>query len=170
MSLNGRQVKWSTYHQYVVLPSRKSLGLLIYQQFPPSFSVAGFPDYFLSLGIEHNEIKLQIVSLPIPMRSVDINEGHTRDDESDWRNTRFIPAGSIPLDSASRYMRFSSSISFSVICHQYRGRTVKDIRIWIGEDSFRPRYNVYTVSVDFSNPLEQWFTPALVEKESSLVP
>jgi hypothetical protein len=120
----------------------------------------GFPDYFISLGISpDDQVMLQVVSLPLPEQPPQAgNQDYDGFDMAEL-GSEFILAGSIPitLDSGDP---LDCSDDFAAIYHQYTGRTMNSIILWI-RDVYdlppRSAYNVFTVPVDFSKPPQQWF-------------
>jgi hypothetical protein len=148
-----------------VCPSQISESVSLHlpsRQLFDSFAISGFPDYFISLGVDPEcNIELQVVSLPLQKKSPEKpTEGFDDKDSDDSENTKFVLAGSIPIQSDSKHVLLDYSDEFALICHHYTGRTINTIRAWIRGFSPEnlPSYNVFTIKVDFSKPPEQWFT------------
>jgi len=150
----------SIYHRYVNNKSpRLDVGSLTQQQLLRSFFVSAFPDYFMSLGIdpEHN-IELQVVSLPLQKQPLhpptqcgdENNHVHAKDGE-------FILAGSITILPDTPRVQFETSDTFATIFHQYTGRTLNRIRLWVRDNFVISCYSVFNIPVDFRKTPEEWF-------------
>jgi hypothetical protein len=99
-----------------------------------------------------------VVSLPLHERSLSGSKKGAGDhDEAGSKNTGSVLAGSIPLQSDSEHINLDPSDE-AWICHQYTGRTINNIRLWIRDDLHDSSFSVFNVLVDFSKPPKQWFT------------
>ena len=100
-----------------------------------------------------------MVSLPLPNQTAYDAERHTNGDGDDGsQDSGFILACSIPIRSDLKDTKIYPH-DYTVICHRYKGRTINNIRLWFRDDFFGTCYSVFSISVDFSKPPKQWFSP-----------
>lgn len=117
------------------------------------------PEYFMSLGITtDNSAELQLVSLP-PSKVAENTHSHNHDSYS-VEDSLFTLAFSIPLRADSDKSPLDLSHEYTTIQHQYSGRTLGVIRVWIRDDFFSGSYSVFIVPVDLRGSAREWYAPA----------
>jgi len=117
----------------------------------------GYPDYFISVGINsEGDIELQVLAIP-PQNSAlhGINENSRGSHHNTKEDPTFVLL-SIPIHPGGTLAKWDIT---TWICHEYTGRTINTIRLWIGDDAFGGSYSIFSIPVDFSKSPDQWFTP-----------
>jgi len=82
------------------------------------------------------------------------NENNQEEEESG----ELILAGSIPIPPDTPDVQFDHSDAFALIFHQYTGRTLNKIRLWIRDNFVDSCYSVFNIPVDFRKPPGEWLT------------
>jgi hypothetical protein len=125
-----------------------------------SLAVRGYPDYFISVGINSKgHLELQVLAIPLqnsaPHGIDEASSGSYHDTKEDLT---FVLA-SIPIHPGSVGRTLDRPGNMTWICHEYTGRTINTIRVWIRDDLFGGCFSVFSIPIDFSKSSDQWFMP-----------
>ena len=115
----------------------------------------------MSLGVDsENNIELQVVSLPVRKQLLphSLTQYGNKNNHEDSEEGEFILAGSIPILPDTPHVQFDALDDFAWIFHQYTGRTVNRIRLWIRDNFVGSFYSIFNIPVDFRKAPGEWFT------------
>ena len=114
----------------------------------------------MSLGVTlEGDVELQVVSVPPPAETSNLPDQSHTDEPS------FILAASIPLNSDSGDIGFHCSDESASIYHQYKGREIGTIRIWIRDNFFLGSFSIFAIKMDLRGAPHTWFNPCPIQIE-----
>ena len=120
----------------------------------------GHPDYFISVGINaEGHLQLQVLGIPLQNSTLNGVDDNSSGSHHDTKEDLAFVLSSIPLHPGSMGSTLDKSDDTTWVCHEYTGRTINTIRIWMRDSLFGGCFSVFSIPIDFSKPPDQWFTP-----------
>jgi hypothetical protein len=125
-----------------------------------SLAVGGYPDYFISIGINSDShIELQVLAIPLQNGAPHGIDKASSGSHHDTKEDPTFVLASIPIHPGSVGKTLDKWDDTTWICHEYTGRTINTIRVWIRDDLFGGCFSVFSIPIDFGKSSDQWFTP-----------
>lgn len=121
----------------------------------PSTQVSTFQSYLVSLGLSKGDPVIQIISFPTEGNDSVTLEPATPKSPSSSRSYELVASIQLPSPNGSNL-----SPLYASICHNYKGATRNQFRIWVRDqfvESWSACWSVYEIPVDFSRRPLEWF-------------